>query len=363
MASSSGRTGSAELTISPPLPSSRQRDAVKGLDPKGFFIRHPPAAHLLDVFYTSDDLLFQTIHMGAAVVSAEDWKLTVDGLVRQPFSIDLSQLCAMPSRTVTSFHECYGSPLKPPTDAVWRIGNVTWTGVSLQKLLELAEPLAEASFVWSDGLDFGEFAGVITDRYQKDLPLEKAMKPEVLVAYKINGQALSRKRGGPVRLVVPGWFGTNSTKWLCRLSLQSGRATGPYTTTFYNEIDPNDPNGTTKRPVWKVEVNSIITRPVHGSQVHIGDVDVEGWAWACDGVSGVRVSSDDGATWTAAAVEERVDFSWQRFSIRLHLGEGSCRLIARAVSKAGEWQPMSGRRNHVHTVDIQMECAHHKTTA
>jgi DMSO/TMAO reductase YedYZ molybdopterin-dependent catalytic subunit len=96
---------------------------------------------------------------------------------------------------------------------------VGWTGVPLRALLKLAQPKPLVSYVWSDGLDSGVFAGVQAERYQKDLPLEDAMAMDVLLAYEINGKPLDKERGGPVRLVVPGWFGTNSTKWICHISL------------------------------------------------------------------------------------------------------------------------------------------------
>jgi DMSO/TMAO reductase YedYZ molybdopterin-dependent catalytic subunit len=130
----------------------------------------------------------------------------------------------------------------------------------------MVELLPEAQYVWSDGLDYGEFAGVRNDRYQKDLPIEKSTSPEVLLAYNINGAPLSRTRGGQVRLVVPGSFGANMTKWFCRLSLQPGRAQGPFTTTVYNERDLTDSSGR-MQPVWEVEPNSMIVTPSQDAQL------------------------------------------------------------------------------------------------
>lgn len=330
-----------------------EREAFISLNPSGFFVRHPPAPHQLDAFLTSDGLLFQTIHMGAAEVNVEKWMLVVTGLVESPFTITLDQLRSMPSRTITAFHECYGSPLKPPTSNLWRIGNVTWTGVPLQALLARAKPTSQARFVWSEGLDRGTFANVETDRYQKDLPIGKAFADEVLVAYEMNSQPLSKKRGGPVRLVVPGWFGTNSTKWLSKLSVEDHRAPGPFTTVFYNEKDPLDSEHPT-RPVWKAQTNSMIISPAPASVVVGPNVVVEGWAWSDDGISSVSVSVDGGETWVAANVEERVQHSWQRYKTRLDVSSGCYTLMARAQSFTGEFQPLYNARNHVHRVAIEV---------
>lgn len=340
------------VTISRPPKPGRERDACVKIDPEGFFIRHPPAPHQLEDFITSDDRLFQTIHMGAAVVDPERWLLVIDGMVQNPFALTMEQLLRLPRTTITAFHECYGSPLKPPTDAVWRIGNVHWTGVRLADILAMAEPRPEAEYVWSEGLDYGTFAGVTSDRYQKDLPIKKALGSEVLLAFEMNGHRLSKERGGPVRLVVPGWFGTNMTKWICRLSLQDKRAAGPYTTVFYNEIDPADPSGSRKRPVWEVEVNSIITSPAPDTVVYGPEVTIEGWAWCHEPVARVLVGSLLKEPWVDAVVTAREGFSWQRWRAVLTLAEGEHVLVARAASESGTEQPLGGRRNHVHRVRI-----------
>ena len=339
--------------LSPVCINDEERQACKELDPKGFFIRHPPKPHLLSSFITPDDQLFQTIHMGAAVIDEINYKIIIDGLVERSFSLTLDQLKRLPKTTITSFHECYGSPVKPPTENLWRIGNVNWTGVPLKIIVELAKPLPEAKFVWSDGLDFGQFGGLQSDRYQKDLPMQKAGSAEVLLAYEMNGGLLNRKRGGPVRLVVPGWFGTNSTKWLCRLSLQPERATGHFTTTFYNEKDPVDLKRG-MRPVWMVEPNSMIVSPEPGIVANGHEVGVSGWAWSCEGIKAVCISADDGGVVIQADLEPRIDFGWHRFKTTLSLSAGSHRITCRATSINGIQQPLTRRRNHVHTVCIEV---------
>lgn len=343
-----------------PLPDTgTEREAFDGFHTNGFSIRHPPPPHDLHEYITADEKLFQTIHMGAPIIDDSRYRLVVDGHVERRLSLTLDQLKKLPQTSITAIHECYGSPLKPPTDALWRIGNVKWTGVQLSHLLTMAgiTLTKEDSFVWSDGLDRGTFAGIEADRYQKDLPMSKALQPEVLAAYMLNGQPLDRERGGPVRLVVPGWFGTNSTKWLCRLSVQKERALGPYTTTLYNEMDPTDPEGIRMRAVWEIDVNSMITRPVPNEILTGPEIVVQGWTWSDAGVAKADVSGDNGGTWVSAVVAPRFEFGWQRFNAVLQLPPGCHKVIAKATSSSGEQQPLAGRRNHVHRVDVEVkEC-------
>jgi DMSO/TMAO reductase YedYZ molybdopterin-dependent catalytic subunit len=344
---------SENLSSAESVMNGEERKACVGLDPKGFFIRRPPPPNLLEPFITPDKDLFQTIHMGAAVVDTEKFVVIIDGLVNRPLTISLAQLKRFPSRTITAFHECYGSPLKPPTENTWRIGNVKWTGVPLNTLLDLSQPSSTAKFVWSEGLDYGEFGGMQADRYQKDLPISKARSQEVMLAYEMNGKPLSRERGGPVRLIVPGWFGTNSTKWLCRLSLQSHRAQGIFTTKFYNERNPLDPTEG-MGPVWGVEPNSMIVKPAPDDRLQGSTFEVSGWAWSNEDITAVHLNLDDGDEWIEAGVNSRTDFSWQAFTKVITLSPGPHRIIARATSSNGIQQPISGRRNHVHTLNFHL---------
>jgi DMSO/TMAO reductase YedYZ molybdopterin-dependent catalytic subunit len=341
----------------PPPKPGFERDAFLRLDPSGFYIRHPPPPHELNTYMTPDDKLFQTIHMGAAIIDPNLYKIVIDGLVIRPYAITFSDLQHMPRSSITAFHECYGSPLKPPIEACLRVGNVTWTGVKLSHLLSLAglPPSTDNLFVWSSGLDRGTFAGIHADRYQKDIPMTKALASEVLVAYEMNGEPLSKERGGPARLVVPGYFGTNSAKWLCRLEVRAERAPGPYTTTFYNERDPDGPSGKATRPVWGVDVNSMIVKPEPGEIVQGPGVLVEGWAWSEDGVRSVSVSGDGGINSHLTTVYPRFEFGWQRFEATLKLEPGRHCIVARATCVSGHKQPLEGRRNHVHCVEMHVK--------
>src|SRR5689334_8453406 len=117
-----------------------ERNALIEVSPPGFHLRPPNPPHENTDNITSEDQLFQTIHMGPAVVDKTKWQLVVDGLVERPFSISWPQLMQLPKESITAFHECYGSPVKPPDTNLWRIGNVIWAGVPLHLLLELAKP-------------------------------------------------------------------------------------------------------------------------------------------------------------------------------------------------------------------------------
>ncbi|EGP83687.1 uncharacterized protein MYCGRDRAFT_96486 [Zymoseptoria tritici IPO323] len=203
-----------------------ERLATLSISPPGFHLRPPPPPPSFSSFLTPDSSLFQTIHLGPPIIDPATYRLVITGLVSTPYTLTLPQLLALPSKTITAFHECYGSPLVPPTTRTNRVGNVTWTGVPLCHLLDMAGPLLPgAGFIWSDGLDSGTFAGVTTDRYRKDVTLLKALSGEVIVAYEINGLPLERLRGGPVRLVIPGSINTSIDRHRKKSTLQLSPAT------------------------------------------------------------------------------------------------------------------------------------------
>lgn len=209
---------------------------------------------------------------------------------------------------------------------------------------------SEAAFVWIHGLERGDFADLKNEPYVKDLPLTKTVYPEVLLATSMNAMPLAADRGGPVRLVVPGWYGTNSVKWVGALTLSDRRAPGPYTTRFYNDPSPGGP-----LPVWGIAPESILVSPSPDQPPQADEVfPIRGWAWAESGVAKVEVSADAGRTWIPATLEARHEFSWQQFSLPWTFESGQHDISCRCFDSNGTGQPESGSRNAVHTIVINV---------
>lgn len=233
-----------------------------------------------------------------------------------------------------------------------RVMNVVWGGVSLSDILERAGVLPEARFVWSYGLDRGSYEGHAVDAYVKDLPLDRVPQ-DVLVATELNGAPLPLVHGFPARLLVPGFYGTNSVKWLKSITLADRRADGPFTTALYNDPAPNG----TSHPVWAVMPESAFVVPAPNAVLGLEESTIWGWAWGALPIASVTVSTDGGTSWREADLEPRRQFAWQRFSLAWRPEQlGDVVLMARARDESGAVQPATPARNTVHAVTIKV-CA------
>lgn len=315
----------------------------------GFELQQPPVAALKSFMTPTADMFYVT-HLGVVGMSSATWSLRIGGLVEKPVTLRWTDLLKFPARRVVAAHECAGSPLAPNTP-VRRVGNVEWQGVPLASVLADVGVLPQARYLWSKGADTGMFNQLHHAFYQKDLPIEKALAAETLIATHINGEPLSPERGGPARLIVPGFYGTNSTKWLTELELRAERCTGHFTTVLYND-QIHSGGHTLQRPVWGIAPHSLIVSHQDRGTVTAGPQRVAGWAWAGCGIAQVELSVDGGATWQGAQLERRVDFSWQRFTLDLTLAGGGHRLLCRAVANDGAIQPPSGARNEWFAIHV-----------
>jgi DMSO/TMAO reductase YedYZ molybdopterin-dependent catalytic subunit len=312
--------------------------------------------HQMQERFTPTEDVIVLCHLGVAQIARDVWSLTIDGLVARSIRLRFSDLTAYPRHTVASFHQCAGSPLQP-FEPTRRICNVRWSGARLSDVLRDCRPAPQAKYLWSYGADHGMFGDIEHPAYAKDLPLER-VPSDVLIAYELNGAPLAAEHGFPARLVVPGFYGTNSVKWLTRMTLAETRCAGAFTTRWYNDpvLDADGLDSGDTAPVWSVAPESVIVWPAPGDVLtRDAPVEIWGWAWADGGIDRVDISADGGASWVTADVEAREDRAWQRFSTSwCPVESGMLVLCSRAVSGAGAIQPLAGRRNAIHRVEVSV---------
>jgi DMSO/TMAO reductase YedYZ molybdopterin-dependent catalytic subunit len=326
------------------------------LDPKGPFMRDPLAPHeMRDRMTATQDVMVQC-HLGVPRLEREEWSLSIDGMVERPRTLRCDDLMRYPKAEVVSVHECCGSPFTP-FEPKRRVSNVRWGGVRLADVLADCRPNAAARYVWSYGADSGAFSGVEMDAFIKDLPIAR-VEADVLIAYELNGSALPAEHGFPARLVVPGFYGTNSVKWLTRLTLAESRAQGPFTTRWYNDpvLDGAGRETGETTPVWSIAPESLIVSPMpHETVALSARREIWGWAWADGGVRSVQVRTDHTARWRAAELEAPRGREWQRFSMPWTPKQrGVVVLTSRAEAVSGLVQPISGRRNATYGVPVNV---------
>ena len=256
---------------------------------------------LANAFLTPNELFFIRSNGPLAIdIPAAEWRLTVSGLVNEEMELSLEDLQGMESRTITAFLECSGNSrgrFDPQADGTqWgngAIGNVEWTGVSLIDILDLAGLRDGAVDVVSQGGDFPEM--------QRGLPVEMAYDPDVMLVWQMNGADLPAPNGGPVRLLVPGWGGIASTKWIVGLEVIDHPFQGSFNTESYVIINED---GTVLRPVREMPVKSAITSIAPGVALTAGEQTIGGFAWSgYAGIATVEVSVD-GGEWQEASIVE-----------------------------------------------------------
>src|SRR5262249_46860506 len=208
----------------------------------------------------------------------------VEGLVERPSVLAYEELVRLPAVDVTAVLECFGNPVEPDV-ATRRVANVVWRGVRLAALLERAGVRPEARYVWAEGLDSGSFANVRSDRYIKDLPLARALEPDVLVAWAMNGEPLTVEHGFPARVFVPGFFGPHAGRCLSRPAPAPERRESLFPTRLYSGRVAGE-----LRPVRDLDVHAVIVAPAGGATLPRGPHAMEGWAWSPEPVRSVEVS-------------------------------------------------------------------------
>jgi sulfane dehydrogenase subunit SoxC len=296
-------------------------------------------------------LHYLLIHFDIPQADVRAWRLVVGGKVRTPLALTMEELRRRPAATLAVTLECAGNGrarLDPrPISQPWleeAVGTAEWTGTPLAPLLEEAGVADDAVEVVFGGADRGVQGGLEHD-YERSLPLADALREEVLLAYQVNGRPLPPQHGYPLRLLVPGWYGMASVKWLRRITVVDQRFGGFQQTGSYLIHASEDDPGV---PVTRIEPRSLLEPPgipefesrsrFLGPGRHL----LCGRAWSGRApIARVEVSTDAGRSWRDAALgEQRSRWAWVGWSLPWEATPGEHLLCSRATDQAGNTQPL-----------------------
>ena len=316
-------------------------------------------AHLLDDDVTPTNRHFvRNNGIPPDNTSPDGWTLKIDGEVANPMTLSIADLKSKFEVVKLKLQlECGGngrSAFNPPAKGnQWTVGavaNAEWTGVRFGDVLKAAGIKPSAVYTGHYGAD-GHLSGdPKKDALSRGVPIAKAMNPQTLIAFEMNGAAIHPMNGAPLRVVSPGWPGSTSQKWLKRVWVRDKVHDGTKMTGFAYRTPKytTAPGAKVPKKDWAIiesmPVKSLITNPQTGTALAAGatGVEVRGQAWAGDNaVSTVHVTGDFGASWVKATLSPPPNpHSWQRWTATVPLpGHGYYEIWARATDDQGRMQP------------------------
>ena len=305
---------------------------------------------------TPTGLHYLLTHFDIPDIALQTWRLRVGGLVEQPLELSLEDVRALPRSSLAVTLECAGNGrarLFPrPISQPWlgeAIGTAEWAGASLAVVLEQASVRPEAVEILFSGADRG-LHGDDEHDYQRSLTIADATRPEVLLAYEMNGRPLEPQHGFPLRLVVPGWYGMTSVKWLTSIEAIREPFRGYQQATAYHyRRDADDPG----EPVTRIRPRALMVPPgipeflSRRRLVEAGRVGLFGRAWSGLGrIERVELGVD--GEWSDARLEPPVgDYAWRGWRADWDATPGDHVLACRATDSAGNVQPLEQPWNYL----------------
>jgi len=307
----------------------------------------------LDV--TPTGLHYLLNHFDVPILEAESHVLRFEGAFEAPFSLSMADIRALPHETRIVTLECAGngrSGIAPrPVSMPWfheAVGTARWTGTPLAPLLARAKPRPEVADFAFHGLDFGFDKGQ-PHHYGRSLTPAEIAELDVMLVWEMNGAALLPQHGAPLRIVVPGWYGMASVKWLNRIEALTERYRGFQQVETYRFRTQKDEPG---EPVSRIRVRSLMKPPgvpdwfTRKRWLEAGRVTVEGRAWTGAGVPIEKVEVWLGDGWRNADLTGRPDrYAWTRWRIEWDATPGVHDLACRATDAEGNVQPMEASFN------------------
>ncbi|MEO7727284.1 MAG: sulfite dehydrogenase [Burkholderiales bacterium] len=294
----------------------------------------------LEGVITPNGLHYDRSHNGTPEIDPAKHKLLIHGLVKRPLTFSIAELSRYPMVSRICFLECAGnssanatSPQPPQASAGGVHGLVScadWTGIPLALLLDEAGVDPAGKWLLAEGADSAAMS--------RSVPLTKAYDDALIALYQ-NGERLRPENGYPVRLLLPGWQGNMSVKWLSRIKVTDGPThTKDETSKYTNPMA----DGTARQFTFELGVKSVITRPSATMTMHgVGLYEISGLAWSGAGrISRVEVSLDGGGTWRDAALQgQALPKSLVRFRLPWDWNGTPALLQSRAIDEKGNVQP------------------------
>jgi sulfane dehydrogenase subunit SoxC len=296
-------------------------------------------------------------HYDIPDVDAADWRLSVEGLVERPLRLSLDDLRGRPAVEVAVTMECAGNGrvhVEPHVvSQPWlleAVGTARWRGVRVASLLEEAGVKEGAIEVLFTGLDRG-VEGEEEQAYERSLPVAGLLEGDALLAYEVNGVPLPPQHGFPLRLVVPGWYGMTSVKWLSRVTVLDEPFGGYQMRHSYRVRHEEDEPG---EPITAIAPRSLMIPPgipeflSRARVVEAGRCEIAGRAWSgAAEIAGVDVSTDGGRTWAAAELGDAAlgRWAWRAWRFSWDAAPGEHELCCRTRDAAGNEQPLEASWN------------------
>ena len=354
--------------VDPEVLTRQARDAGLILQRANPLNAEAPMSALNGAEITPNAQFYVRNHFPVPALDAVGWQLTVTGSVEHRLTYRLHDLYAMRSVTQVVTLECAGNNRvafqEQAPGEQWRLGAVStaeWTGVPLIEILDRAQPTPGAREVLFRGADCGPVDGdTRTVCFERSLGIDDIADSNALLAYGMNGAPLPRQHGYPLRLIVPGWYGVASVKWLTEIDVADHAFDGYFQTEKYRYIGSRD--GGSSTPVRHQRVRALITEPVAGQVINRGDVTIRGLAWSGFApIESVRVGV--GHRWhDAHLLGAPQPHAWRRWELRFRWDQpGATTVSAQATDLTGRSQPdhpqcnvLGYGANSAHTVEIQI---------
>lgn len=316
----------------------------------------PRLEDLIQSFVTPVPFFFIRNHGTIPMINPSSYRLLVDGMVKTPLVLSLEDLHkTFPRRTLAATIQCAGNRRRElykiapiPDELPWgaeALGNATWSGYPLADILEEAGVLSGASHIAFTGADQIEKNEKVIP-FGASISLAKGQSPEVLLADSMNQAPLTLAHGAPLRVVVPGYIGARSVKWLARITVQDHPSRNFYQDRAYRlfapEITPKTADWDTAPMIEQIPVNAAICVISKGAQVKAGRLLIKGYALGQGMIplARVEVSPDGGKHWLAARLlAEQAPWAWCLWEVDLPLDAVPGPLVVRAEDQLKNTQP------------------------